>query len=127
MKKLRITVEGRAYEVLVETLDEAAPALPAAYVPPAAPAPAPVAAPAPSAAAAPAASGPGDVPSPLAGKVVSIDVALGQSVASGAQVATVEAMKMNTFIYAPKAGTVAAVLVAPGDGVEEGSVIMRLS
>lgn len=122
MKKLRITVEGRAYEVLVETPDEAAPALPAAYVPSAAPAPA-------AAPAAPsvAVAKDGDVPSPLAGKVVSIDVAVGQSVASGAQVATVEAMKMNTFIYAPKAGTVAAVLVAPGDGVEEGSVIMRLS
>lgn len=127
MKKLRITVEGRAYEVLVETLDEAAPALPAAHAPSAAPAPLPAPTPAAAPSPAPTAGGPGDVPSPLAGKVVSIDVAIGQSVASGAQVATVEAMKMNTFIYAPKAGTVAAVLVAPGDGVEEGSVIMRLS
>ena len=47
-------------------------------------------------------------------------------VAEGAQVATIEAMKMNTYVYAPKAGTVAAILVHPGDGVEEGTVMIRL-
>ena len=47
-------------------------------------------------------------------------------VAEGAQVATVEAMKMNTYIFAPKAGTIAAILVNPGDGVEEGTVMMRM-
>lgn len=133
MKKLRVTVEGKAYEVLVELLDETGPA-------PAAPAvaPAPVAAPAalapisapaasPAAPKPAAAGGAGDIPSPLAGKVVSIDVKVGQAVAEGAQVATVEAMKMNTYIYAPRAGTVAAVLVNPGDGVEEGAPLLRIA
>jgi biotin carboxyl carrier protein len=128
MKKLRVTVEGKAYEVLVEILDEpgvsAAPRAPIAA--PAAPAPAPTTAPAPAAVAATAAAGPGDVPSPLAGKVVSIDVKVGQTVEEGAQVATVEAMKMNTYIYAPKAGAVSAILVNPGDGVEEGTALLRI-
>lgn len=129
MKKLRITVEGKAYEVLVEMLDEA----PAPFVPRSAPvaAPAPyVAAPAPVASAPPPAApgaAPGDLPSPLAGKIVSIDVVLGQPVLEGAQVATIEAMKMNTYLYAPRAGTIAAILVAPGDGVEEGTAIMRIT
>lgn len=130
MKKLRVTVEGKVYEVLVEMLDEGAPA---------APSPAPVAssavsasvgAPAPAApapAARPAAAGAGDVPSPLAGKIVSIDVKVGQTVAEGAQVATVEAMKMNTYIFAPKAGRIEAILVNPGDGVEEGTVLLRIA
>ncbi len=66
------------------------------------------------------------MPSPLAGKVVSIDVKLGQTVEVGAQVATVEAMKMNTYIYAPKSGAVSAILVNPGDGVEEGTALLRI-
>jgi biotin carboxyl carrier protein len=124
MKKLRVTVEGKVYDVLVEVLDEGT----AAAAPVAAPAViASVAAPA--AAPAPAPRGPagsGDIASPLAGKVVSLDVKVGQAVAEGAQVATIEAMKMNTYIYAPKAGTIAAILVNPGDGVEEGTVMIRL-
>jgi glutaconyl-CoA/methylmalonyl-CoA decarboxylase subunit gamma len=136
MKKLRVTVEGKVYEVLVEMLDDAGSSAPAAPAPAAArPAPAALAsmaAPASAPAAAPkpaalAAGGAGEIPSPLAGKVVSIDVAVGQTVAEGAQVATIEAMKMNTYIYAPRAGTVAAILVNPGDGVEEGGPLLRLA
>lgn len=133
MKKLRVTVEGKTYEVLVEMLDAAG--LPAAANAPVAPtsigaAPsASISAPVASAAPAAVSKGPataGDIPSPLAGKVVSIDVKAGQSVDEGAQVATVEAMKMNTYIYAPKAGVVSAILVNPGDGVEEGTTLLRL-
>ena len=131
MKKLRVTVEGKAYEVLVEMLDETG--VPVAHRPAAASAPiaaAPVSAPISRPAQAPAAKGPagaGDVISPLAGKVVSIDVKVGQVVADGVQIATVEAMKMNTYIYAHQAGTVSAILVSPGDGVEEGGTLLRLT
>lgn len=129
MKKLRVTVEGKVYDVLVEVLDEGTPAAaPRAAAPVAAPAiVASVAAPAAAPAAAPRGpAGSGDIASPLAGKVVSLDVKVGQTVAEGAQVATIEAMKMNTYIFAPKAGTIAAILVNPGDGVEEGTVMIRL-
>jgi biotin carboxyl carrier protein len=133
MKKLRVTVEGKVYEVLVEVLDEGTPAAApraAAPVAPAAPsaaasAPAPVPAPAPVAPRGPA--GANDITCPLAGKLVSIDVTAGQAVEEGTQVATIEAMKMNTYIFAPKAGKIAQILANPGDGLEEGFVLMRMA
>ncbi len=64
---------------------------------------------------------------PLAGKVVAVHATPGQKVAEGDQLITLEAMKMNTFIYAPHGGTVAQVLVVVGDAVEEGQVLVQLS
>ena len=129
MKRLRITVDGKVYDVVVEMLDEAPAASAPISAPPAPPpaVPAPIAAPGVSPPRERTASGAGDVTSPLAGKVVSIDVKPGQDVREGIQVAIVEAMKMNTYIYAPKTGKVAAVLVHPGDAVEEGAVLLRLA
>ena len=125
MKKLRVTVDGKAYDVQVEILDEGE--APAA-VHPAHVEPAHVSAPAASTPAATAsAAAPGDVPSPLAGKVVSIDVQAGQKVEAGAQLLTLEAMKMNTYVFAPAAGTVKEVLVAPGDAVNEGQALIKMS
>jgi biotin carboxyl carrier protein len=134
MKKLRVTVEGKSYEVLVEMLDDSQVAAPAVSAPViaapvvaapvvSAPVVAPVVAPAPKAAP----SGPGDVLSPLAGKVVSLEVKVGDKVTEGQQVATIEAMKMNTYIYAARAGTVTAIPVAPGDGVNEGAVLVSIA
>jgi biotin carboxyl carrier protein len=136
MKRLKVTVDGRAYDVSVEVIDEisgaalSAPPAPVPLMSVPTIAPALIAAPAaPIVAVAPKpqASGSGDVISPLAGKLVSIEVKVGQEVQEGAQIATVEAMKMNTYIYAPKAGKVASVLINPGDAVDEGSVILRIA
>ncbi len=123
MKKLKVTVDGKVYEVSVEIEGESAAPAPAAPVAPA-PAPAPVA-PAPAPAAVPA--GASGVPSPLAGKVVSIDTKVGASVKDGDQILTIEAMKMNTYIYADKAGTISAINVNVGDGVEEGQILAVIS
>jgi biotin carboxyl carrier protein len=118
--------------VTVETLDEeggTAPAAPPAARPaaPAAAAPAP-AAPAPApAATAPVAGGAGDIVSPMAGTVVSVDVKVGDTVAAGQQVVMLEAMKMNTPIQAPQGGTVASVAVQAGATVAEGQVLLSLS
>ncbi len=127
MKKLRITVDGKTYDVSVEVLEDAAAAAPkntsvrsaAVSVPTiSAPPPRPNLS---------AAGGGKTITSPLAGKVVSIDVAAGAAVKAGEQVATVEAMKMNTFIYAEIDGTVAQVMTRAGDMVEEGGALIQLS
>lgn len=134
MKKLKVTVDGKVYEVSVEIEGEASSAVPAAPAPApvvsapvAAPAAAPVPAPAPAPAPAAVSAGGSGVPSPLAGKVVSIDTKVGAAVKDGDQILTIEAMKMNTYIYANKAGTISAINVSVGDGVEEGQVLAVIS
>lgn len=125
-KHLRITVNGKSYEVLAEILDEgvASPHAATAGTPliaaAAAVPPAPLLAKPPGAAV-------GEVRSPLAGKVVSIDASIGTPVVAGQTVITLEAMKMNHLIFAAASGTVAAVHVKPGDGVEEGHLLMTLA
>ena len=116
MKQLRITVAGQTFDVTVETLGGSNAV---------APAPAPAVAPTP--APTPAAAGGTPIPSPLAGKVVSLDVKPGAAVKEGDQVLTLEAMKMNTVIYAPAAGTIASFSVNPGDTVAEGQVLAMLA
>ncbi|MFQ3577638.1 MAG: biotin/lipoyl-containing protein [Verrucomicrobiia bacterium] len=137
MKKLRITVEGKVYDVSVEFLDGdeviTTQGRPAAtqfsatnYTNPVSS----VGISAPSVSSAPSASAPapdGAVVSPLSGKVVSIDVKQGAEVSIGDQLVTIEAMKMNTFINAPKAGKVVEISVSPGDGVEEGQTLLIIA
>ncbi|MGF1678560.1 MAG: biotin/lipoyl-containing protein [Candidatus Methylacidiphilales bacterium] len=129
MKKLRITIEGKAYDVSVEVLQEAAGALPTAPLvrstsTAGASVSLPSAAPAPSR---PTEAGAGSVPSPLAGKIVSIEVSTGQAVKEGDELITMEAMKMNTHVFAPLSGTVTKILVNEGDAVEEGQILIELS
>lgn len=130
MKRLKITVEGKTYEVEVEMLDddgqptESAPATRRSAPRRAAAAAAPAAAPAPKSASAGAAAG--DVPSPLSAVVVSVDVKVGQQVNEGDKLITLEAMKMNTIVNAPSAGTVKAIHVSAGDAVEEGQGLVAL-
>lgn len=135
MKKLRITVEGKVYEVEVEVLgsSNAAPAAPAAVAPatPALVAAAPVApapAPAPKAAApAPVAAGAGDVVCPLAATVVAVNVKEGQTVKAGDLLVTLEAMKMSTPINSDRAGTVSKIYVAAGQSVQEGQPLVAIA
>jgi acetyl/propionyl-CoA carboxylase alpha subunit/acetyl-CoA carboxylase carboxyltransferase component len=68
--------------------------------------------------------GAGGVASPIQGTVVVIDVAVGDSVRQGQQLAVVEAMKMEHPITAPHAGIVRGVTMAPGDVVREGYPIV---
>jgi len=132
MKKLRITVEGKSYDVEVEILDSSAAAVsrPAAPAPVAAAAAAPAAAPAPVAApAAPVAAAPAGeaVLCPLAAIVVSVDVKPGQQVKEGDKLVTLEAMKMNTFVFSSRAGTVNQILVAAGQSVSEGQALITFA
>ena len=122
--KYKVTLNGRTYEVEVEAGKAMCLAEYEAIAPSAAPVAAPVAAAPVAAAPAPAAAGSGTpIPSPLAAKVVSLDVQPGTAVKEGDQVMTVEAMKMNTVIYAPSNGTVTSFTVKPGDTVTEGQTL----
>lgn len=124
MKKLRITVEGKTYEVVVETVDDPssrAPKVAAAAPRAVASAPAPAAAPAARAASSGSAA---SVRSQLAGRIVSVDVAEGAEVKAGQQLLVLEAMKMNTPVVAPADGKVSKLHVAPGDTVEEGQALV---
>jgi glutaconyl-CoA/methylmalonyl-CoA decarboxylase subunit gamma len=125
-RRFRITVEGRAYEVIVEELphESAAPApgILSAGTPATQPAPSPA-----SAAHAQPEAGPGDEIAPLAGAVQSIDVALGETVRTGDKIATIEAMKMKTDVFARGSGKVVAIAVKPGDAVDTGAVLITLA
>lgn len=131
IKQLRVTVDGKSYDVLVEMLDGSQSAMPVAQpvAPPATVLPTPAAAPvAPAAPAAPAAASGGTaVPSPLSGTVVDIHVKEGQSVSEGDLLITLEAMKMNTPINAPKSGTVSGISVQKGAVIEEGSPLLTIA
>lgn len=132
IKRLRVTVDGHSYDVTVEVPDETnSPAALTALI--AAPAPPPAAGPTAPAPAAPAAAapssgstGPGEVPSPLAGRVTAVVVNVGQEVKEGDHLVTLEAMKMNTFVFAPKNGKVAEIKTAVGSAVEEGQSLARI-
>ena len=60
---------------------------------------------------------------PMPGTVLALSAAPGQIVARGAEVAVLEAMKMEHAVSAPFAGTLAAWHVEPGDVVDEGAVL----
>ncbi|MFM8311667.1 MAG: carboxyl transferase domain-containing protein [Ilumatobacteraceae bacterium] len=64
-----------------------------------------------------------EVCSPLQGTVVSVEVAVGASVAEGEVLALVESMKMHHPVVAPCECTVVAVAVAPGTAVGAGDVV----
>lgn len=127
--KLNVTVNGTAYDVEVEVLDDAGVAAPAAAAPkPARPAAAPKAAaprPAAPAAAAPTpAAGGNTLTSPIPGTVVEINASVGQEIAAKETVLVIDAMKMNTPIAANSAGKIAQIHVSPGDSVQMGQVLV---
>ena len=129
-KTLRISFEGKSYDVEVEVLDnnQVAPvavapaaAAPVAAAPVAAAAPAPAPAP-----AAPAAAGT-PVPSPMMGIVFKLQVKVGATVTKNQEIAVLEAMKMENSIISPCDGTVASIDVKEQDSVSEGQVLMTIA
>jgi pyruvate carboxylase len=71
---------------------------------------------------------PGDareVAAPMPGLIVTVAVRAGDKVQKGQKLLSLEAMKMETTLYAERDGTLAEVLVAPGTPVEAGELIAR--
>jgi pyruvate carboxylase len=69
---------------------------------------------------------PGHVGAPMAGAIVTVPVHAGQRVTKGMPVASIEAMKMETVLYADRDATVASVHVRPGDHVEAKDLLIAL-
>ena len=67
-----------------------------------------------------------EVLAPLAGKLLSVAVTVGELIEEDAEVLVLEAMKMETVVYASCAGTVSGVVVKVGDQVEEDDVLVSI-
>ncbi len=138
-KVFRVTVNGQAYEVVVEEVGNSAPTQEIAAAKPALrPEPKPVAAaqprpepkpatPAPKKPAAPAAAGgKGVITAPIPGVITEVKAQAGQKLAAGAVVMVLEAMKMQNEISAPHAGTVREIFVASGATVNTGDQLVAI-
>lgn len=126
MKKLRITIGKKTYDVTVEVLSDDSPQ----QSRPTVGRPAVTAAPPSST---PGASAPpqsvdvaGAVLSPMAGQVKSVLIKEGDAVQAGQPLVILDAMKMENKITAPQAGKVASVEVKEGQSVQEGQVLLAL-
>jgi pyruvate carboxylase len=66
-----------------------------------------------------------EVGAPMPGLIVTVAVSPGDTVTKGQKLLSLEAMKMETTVYAERDGKVAEVLVAPGTPVEAGELVVR--
>lgn len=134
MKKLRITIGDKSYDVTVEVLSDDSPRQPTSSKaqprptsestpPTAASTPAPVKGSAPPAHVS---TGEGAIISPLAGVVISIMVSEGDATEEGQELLILEAMKMENRITAPSAGKVKAIHVSEGESVPEAHLLLEL-
>ena len=76
--------------------------------------------------AAAAGGGPVSVTATLPGLVVALGVGVGDDVAAGAALLTIEAMKMQNEVRAPRDGRIAEVAVSIGQAVATGALLLRL-
>jgi pyruvate carboxylase len=69
---------------------------------------------------------PTQIGAPIPGLVTAISATVGTKVAKGEKLITLEAMKMQTTIYAPCDGIVSESLVHVGETVESKDLLMKL-
>ena len=68
----------------------------------------------------------GEIEAPMPGKVTAVDVSLGEKVAEGQRLLTLEAMKMEHALTAPFDGTVAELNAMAGTQVTEGQLLVKV-
>lgn len=127
MKKFNITVNGKSYEVDVEEVGGVSAPAPMRRQEPvqqAKPAAAAPAAPAAQQASAAPVTGGESVVSPMPGTILDIKVSVGETVAEGAVLVILEAMKMENEIMAPCAGKVVSINATKGASVNSGDVLV---
>ena len=69
-------------------------------------------------------SDPGQIGAPMPGLIVSVSAAVGQAVGRGERLFTIEAMKMETAVYAEVPGEVAEVAASAGARVEAHDLVL---
>lgn len=118
----KAVVNGVSYSISVkEGMDEHVPAAPAAS---AAPAPASDPAPAPPQQS----SGPAlEVKAPMPGLILRIEKKAGEPVTEGELILVMEAMKMETEVFSPSAGTISEIKVTQGDQMKAGDILAVIS
>lgn len=125
--KLKLTVDGKLYEVDVEVAEEEQPH--PSYVPPAGQVRRQTSSAAPTAAPTGGEERAVDerkvCRSPFAGVVVKAPVQVGQEIQVDDVLLVLEAMKMETLITAPIAGKVAKINAAVGDSVKAKQVLVE--
>jgi methylmalonyl-CoA carboxyltransferase small subunit len=125
--KLKLTIDGKAYEVEVEIEEDqpvrnyAPAAVMSSSVVPLAPPPVPG-----------AGNGGGSTAaddkvcrSPMVGIIVRVNTQEGQNVQKDDPLLVLEAMKMETTITSPQTAKVKAILVAAGESVQAGQVLVE--
>ena len=108
---MTIRVDGEAFTVDVQPLEDGGPPA-AAPEPPAAPAPIAI-----------EEVGQGRMTAPMPGKILDVAVQIGDRVQRGQVLCALEAMKMKSPIRAPRTGTISQVQVAEGQTVEHGDLL----
>ncbi|GHH23950.1 3-methylcrotonyl-CoA carboxylase subunit alpha [Sphingomonas glacialis] len=68
----------------------------------------------------------GAILSPMPGRIIAVDVAVGNAVKAGQKLVTLEAMKMEHSLAAPFAGTVTHLNASEGGQVTEGVLLVRI-
>lgn len=135
MKKLRITLNEKVYDVVVEVLEDDESHYPGATLSPTAPGypkkpvTAAEATPQPPSARRPVViQGPGShILAPIAGTVTKILVEPQAQVKENQPLIVLDAMKMDTYINATRAGVVLAIDCKVGDSVQVGQKLLSLS
>lgn len=111
MKQYEITVDGQVYQVSLKEISEQE-AAQASTIPTAKP-------------AATAAAGK-EVPAPMAGNVLIVNVKPGDRVAAGDTLLVLEAMKMENEIVSPIDGVVSEVMIEANQTVESGQLLILI-
>jgi glutaconyl-CoA decarboxylase len=130
MRRFRVHINGKTYEVEVEELEtptagaeRTAPVETESRAPSRAEtAPAQTAEPV----STPSSAGSSEVTAPLPGVILELHVEEGEQVAEDQVIVILEAMKMENELTAPQAGTVSELRVSEGDTVEPGEVLVVL-
>lgn len=121
-----VTVDGKTYSVTIEGGEVIAAAPVAAPVAAQKPVAAPVVA-TPAAPAAPAGPTENQIRVPMPGTILDVMVKAGDSIKTGQQICALEAMKMKSAIRSNRDGVIAAVHVTNGQKVAHGEPIVTFN